>query len=269
MLPRTLATSFIVVRLACCVTTCAANELKVVSLNMDAEPSIEKVMRDFDRAPEVRGADLFLLQEVAGAADGSTSVAKDLAARLGMQFQFAPADRLAAGRMKGLAIVSRYPFHDAQILQLKRFDLHFKRRNRIAMAITVESPDGPIRVFDVHLDSRINKEQRLEQLAPVLTAAAATRLPCLIGGDFNTSSAYFVNHTIPLLGMQNQVEPVRQLMSSHGFSTPFGASPTFKHHLGLRLDWIYLRELTPAANGVANIPSSDHHAIWARVKTRE
>src|SRR5436309_12977922 len=125
MLPRILATSFIAMRLVCCVTTCAASELKIVSLNMDAERDIRKIMQDFDRAPEVRNADLFLLQEVAGSADGSASVAKDLAERLGMQFLFAPADPIGNGLMKGLAIVSRYPLHDAQILPLRHYGLHF------------------------------------------------------------------------------------------------------------------------------------------------
>jgi endonuclease/exonuclease/phosphatase family metal-dependent hydrolase len=227
---------------------------------MDAEREIRKIMRDFDRAPEVRNADLFLLQEVAGSADGSASVAKDLAERLGMQFLFEPADPIGNGLMKGLAIVSRYPFHDPQILPLRHYGLHFKSRVRIAMAVTLESQAGAIRVINVHLDSRINKEQRIEQLKPLLKLADAARVPALIGGDFNTVKIYWVSHTIPLLHAQDQVTAVRTLMTTYGYSTPFGNFVT--HRLGLRLDWIYLRGLAAVDNGVAPIPSSDHRAIW-------
>src|SRR5436190_24287663 len=88
----------------------------------------------------------------------------------------------------------------AQVTNLKQFNLHFKNRKRIAMAFTLESPAGAIRIFNVHLDSRINKAQRLEQLAPLLKAADESRLPCLIGGDFNTSNFLFVGHAVPAAG---------------------------------------------------------------------
>src|SRR5262245_21800254 len=206
---RILVISSIAIRLACCVTICAASELKVVSLNMDAERDVNRVMRDFDRVPEVRNADLFLLQEVAGSADGSSSVAQDLAERIGMRFLFEPADPISKGLMKGLAIISRYAFHDSQILPLRRYRLHFKSRVRMAMAVTLDGPAGAIRVINVHLDSRINKEQRIEQLRPVLNLADAAKLPSLIGGDFNTAKIFWIRHTIPVFRAQDQVEGVR------------------------------------------------------------
>jgi endonuclease/exonuclease/phosphatase family metal-dependent hydrolase len=232
---------------------------------MNGQTDFQQIMRDIDSVPEVRNADLFLLQECAGTADGSSSIAKDLAGRLNMPYMFKAADPNGAGLMKGLGIVSRYPFHDAQIMQLEHIKLHFKSRDRIAMAVTVESPAGPIRVFNVHLDSRINKKQRLEQLTPVLEAADAVRLPCLIGGDLNTGRVLWVGHTLPVLGVQKQADAVKDLMAKHGFSTPFGGADTFPL-FRLHLDWIYLRGLKPAGNGVTPMPFTDHHAIWLKLE---
>ncbi len=252
-------------RLVCSATTSAAsNPLTVVSFNMAGETSFAKVMRDFDRAPDIRNADLFLLQEVAGAPDGSHSIAKDLAAKLGMQYVFRAADPIGGGQMKGLAIVSRYSFRDFQFLQLQHYELNIRSRDRIALAVTLDTPAGRVRVFDLHLDTRVNNALRLAQLAPVLAAADAQRLPCLIGGDFNTLSMYWVGHVLPILYAQDAVIAVRNQMASHGFSTPFGAQVTFPI-MRQKLDWLYLRGLHSSGSGVRAMPFSDHHAIWLKL----
>jgi len=90
---------FITSRLVFSATISAANNpLTVVSLNMAGETRLAKITRDFDRAPEIRHADLFLLQEVAGSPDGSRSVAKDLAARLNCNTSSGRPIPSAAGR---------------------------------------------------------------------------------------------------------------------------------------------------------------------------
>jgi endonuclease/exonuclease/phosphatase (EEP) superfamily protein YafD len=40
--------------------------------------------------------------------------------------------------------------------------------------------------------------------------------------------------------------------------------PTFDH-LGLKLDWIFMKELKVLESGVQPIRFSDHHAVWARL----
>jgi endonuclease/exonuclease/phosphatase family metal-dependent hydrolase len=261
MLTKILAISCIAILPAFSATISAENKpLKVVSLNMAGETDFKKIMWDFDRNPEIRNADLFLLQECAGSPDGSTSIAKDLAQRLKMSYLFKSADPNGGGMMKGLGIVSRYPFRDPELLKLEHINLHFKSRDRIALAVTVDSPAGPIRVFDVHLDSRVNKAQRLRQLGLVLQSADSVTMPCLIGGDLNTVHILWLSHTIPVLNLQDQAEAVRELMASHGFSTPFGDKTTFPlaHQ---KLDWVYLRGLKPVSHDVTPMPFSDHHAI--------
>jgi hypothetical protein len=45
-----------------------------------------------------------------------------------------------------------------------------------------------------------------------------------------------------------------------------GSPATFKFfHLPLRLDWLYLKQLTPLDWNVDTIPLTDHRGVWARV----
>jgi endonuclease/exonuclease/phosphatase family metal-dependent hydrolase len=231
---------------------------------MAGATDVHAVWRDIDRIPDTLKIDLFVLQEVSGSADGSTSMAKEMGKHYGMNYMFKAADPIKGGLMEGLAVVSRYPIRDMDIIQLQHYNLHFKNRDRIAMAVTLDAPTGPIRVINVHLDGRVNKKQRLDQLAPVLEAADKTKLPILLAGDFNTEHILWVGHTVPILNGQNQATPLETLVTSHGFTTPFGAEATFPL-LHQKLDWIFLKGLKATHSGVTPIAFSDHHAIWVRL----
>jgi endonuclease/exonuclease/phosphatase (EEP) superfamily protein YafD len=37
-------------------------------------------------------------------------------------------------------------------------------------------------------------------------------------------------------------------------------------HLPIRLDWLYLKGLTPLDWNVDNVPLSDHRGIWAKAE---
>lgn len=69
---------------------------------------------------------------------------------------------------QGLAVVSRYPICDVQIRRLKTCDLGSRSRTRFALAATVRTPWGDLRLWIVHLDTRINAAERVEQLQPVI-----------------------------------------------------------------------------------------------------
>jgi len=134
---------------------------------------------------------------VSGSADGSASVAKDLAARLGMRYQFAPADQVGAGphRRSRYCEPARFPRCADPEFEAVQSALQTEKAN--CHGFYAGESAGAIRVFNVHLDSRINKAQRLEQLAPLLKAADESGVPCLIGGDFNTSNFLFVDTRSP------------------------------------------------------------------------
>jgi endonuclease/exonuclease/phosphatase family metal-dependent hydrolase len=235
--------------------------ISVVSLNTAREIDAGKIMSDLNAAPRLRSADLLLLQEVANE-NGRASVADQLAQRLGYFVAFSPATPGVYDQ--GLALVSRYPISDTQIHRLKACNLRFHCRQRFALSANIRTPWGDLRVWNAHLDTRINSQERTEQLQPVLDAAARYSGPRLIGGDFNTNDWRWVGNVVPFPGGPSHGQAVRQVMARNGFVTPFANSvttfPVFHRHL----DWIFVRDLKSLGSSVEPAPFSDHNAIWAR-----
>ena len=167
---------------------------------------------------------------------------------------------------QGLAILSRYPLRDIQVQPLKHFDLRYRSRTRIALAATTDSPWGAVRIFNAHLDTRLNTQQRLEQLQPVLHATGEVQGPVIVGGDFNSNRFYWVEHVLPLPVWRSQALGVQDYMVRQGFRTAIPAGRTTFDYLGMHLDWIWLRGLESGASQVYPLDFSDHHAVWTRVQ---
>lgn len=91
--------------------------------------------------------------------ESNSSIAEETARRLGY---FAVFEAAPSAYDQGLALVTRYPITDVQIRRLKACDLRFRSRNRFAMRATLQTPWGDLRVWNVHLDTRINAEERLD-----------------------------------------------------------------------------------------------------------
>jgi endonuclease/exonuclease/phosphatase family metal-dependent hydrolase len=226
------------------------------------------MVRDADRiATEIkataglRDADILFVQEVVR--EGESSVADTVAVRLGRFVAFAsPEGRSTVG---GLAILSRYPLRDLRIHPLKPQNLVFRSRKRIALAATIITPDGPVRLVNAHLDTRINPAERLAQLGAALDDASCFYGPTVIGGDFNTNDMQWVSNVVPVPYPGWQASRVRILMESRGFRTPFQTRKATFDHMGMQLDWIYSNGLNAAEHGIEPVEFSDHHAIWARL----
>jgi len=242
--------------------------LSVASLNMAGRPDIGDELAAW---AQQRAIDVLLLQEVGDkSADGAQFIAA-LSDRLGFHSVYAPADLLGKGQTQGLAIVSRNPIDDAQITVLSHHHLRFRSRCRIALAATVSTADGPVRIVNVHLDTRINSEDRLAQLAPILEGLEHDQRPQIIGGDFNTMDIGWFQSMWPLPYAQHQAKAVRTLMAGEGFHTPFvDTRATFKLlGLPLKLDWLFLKGINAVAWSVDEARLSDHRGVWARVTPAE
>ena len=234
-----------------------------VSLNIAKVANPHEVVEAIRRAPRLREADLFLFQEVRHE-KGKPSVAEAAARTLGFATAFAPA--AAEVYDQGLAIVGRYPMGEVEIKRLKLCNLRFRSRNRFAIATTVRTPWGDIRVWNVHLDTRINPGERLDQLQPIIHDAATYHGPRLIGGDFNTNELYWFGNVLPLPFGPAHGTAVRGAMRNKGFETPLPAGlQTFKP-FRRQLDWIYLAGLKSVAASVEPAPFSDHNAVWVHAK---
>ena len=222
------------------------------------------MVAEFAKQPDLQKADVILLQEVVDSP--RYHVASEIGSALGLKVLFSPAFQLNRQFVEGLAILSRYPLSASDVIRLPRNDLHFHTRTRIALAVTVETPSGPLRVIDTHLDDRINSEDKRQQLAHIWPDTSSFKGPCIIGGDFNNGNFWWTSHLLPLPGLQSQRSMVTREMAEHGFKTPLGSGPATFHLFGLKLDWIYLRGVRAIDSGVTPIPFSDHNSVWVTIR---
>ncbi len=238
--------------------------LRAVTLNLAREESIDAIGGVLDQPPLAGAGVIFLQETVHPAAPGEESLLSRAAERLGYHGAFASAADMGGGAVEGVAIWSRLPLRDVEVLELERFELNVNSRCRIALAATVEAPGGAIRVFSLHLDTRINAAERVRQIMPVIEAAKNFDGPALIAGDFNTNNNYWIGRLLPLPFATNQVAAVLGAMEANGFQTPQHSVGTHDL-LGLRLDWIFLRGIAADAWGVEPIRFSDHRAVWVEL----
>jgi len=242
------------------------NRLLVVSLNMHGDLNSGKVLREFEGYENLRHADIFLLQEVEGDPRKCRELVDGLSRSMALPFAHMPEEAQVTGNGDGLAVISRFRLKETVVIPLKRIDLVVRSRHRIALAQTVETPLGDIRLFNLHLDSRVNPEQRLDQLSTILEAANPEIRPVIIGGDFNTGDFRWIAHVLPIPEKRNQRDALLKRMAASGFQTPFESTGPTYDQLGMQLDWIFYRKLRSVAAGTQEIDFSDHHAIWIEIE---
>lgn len=229
---------------------------------MARETDAARVLNEVRAVPVVRDAEILLLQEVTQAPGGEQTLAARLAAAMDRHVAYSPAGPGVFDQ--GLAILSRYPLSDVSVRPLKIYDLGFRSRKRLVLAATAQTPWGPVRVFNTHLDTRLNARERLEQLDPVIREAAAFNGPRIIGGDFNSNPFYWLFRILPLPAIRPQSATMLDFMKGLGFTAAVPLQSTYDY-LGMHLDWIWVRGLNVLASRVYPLAFSDHHAVWTRV----
>jgi endonuclease/exonuclease/phosphatase (EEP) superfamily protein YafD len=240
------------------------NTVTIASVNIAGEGQTADILASWTQQ---RSLDVLLLQEVGHAStEGRTYIAQ-LSERMGVHYAYAPAELLENGHTHGLAIVSRFPLDEVQAQPLAYHRLRFRSRCRIALAATVKTPGRPIRVVNVHLDTRINTRDRVAQLTPVLDALHGFTGPSIVGGDFNTMNIRWFRTMWPFPYLQRQSSAVHAMFATAGFQTPLRGGPATFRFLGLplRLDWIFVKDLTPLEWGVDAVRFTDHRGVWASV----
>lgn len=246
-----------------------AREIKIVSYNIrwrsgkELEQIVEWLKSGEALAPTIIG-----LQEVdrAKKRTGHENHAKALAEKLGMHYAWAGPQRSKKEARKvkeeetGVEILSPYPLEEITrlVLTTKGPD----GRSRVALGATIKIGDTAIRVYSVHAENRMPLWQKLDQWRVVLDdlARSPKNIPAIVLGDFNSWE-------LP------NIEDVRELFTKAGFVTPLpdDESTFVRKILGfdlkLKLDWIWLRGLTPQAYGIdRNLKVSDHFPLWTVVK---
>ncbi|MEP6962278.1 MAG: endonuclease/exonuclease/phosphatase family protein [Acidobacteriota bacterium] len=243
--------------------------IAVVSLNLARETNIRKITSAIQADQVLRRSHILLLQEVSGEVSGEGSargdsnddVAQTIARQLGYFALAVPSSSESPNQ--GLAVLSKFPLQDPKIIPLKRFNLGFHSRIRFAIAVTAQTPLGPLRIWNLHLDSRINPGDRQVQLAPVLQDASQYSGLKVIGGDLNTTRFEWLQNVLPIRVGTSQRDGVQSAFQAAGFEPALPADQVTFPFLRQHLDWLFTNGLDAKTSGTSDAPFSDHRAIWA------
>ena len=242
--------------------------LRVASFNVHYGDDVPALLASLRSNQALSRADVLLLQEIEGHKSEGSSRTRRLAEALQMNYVYAPARRTQNGGTHGLAVLSRFPLADVEVLPLPRYDLGRRTRRRIALGVTVDVGGQPLRIYNLHLDTRINVQDRLAQLRPVVEAAQRQPVEeVIIGGDFNTNPFRWLFHRFPIF-RSDQAGGLDAFMQESGFSTPLAESGSTvnKALVWARIDGLYARGLTAQESGVEReVESSDHFPVWMDV----
>jgi len=243
----------------------ARPSLRIATFNVHAASAVALV-RGIASARSVSAADVLLLQEMESSGSERESRVRQVARQLGMHYAYAPAYARYDGGSHGIAVLSRFPLRDVEVIELPRFEVYFNSARRIALGATVAVGGGALRVYSVHLDNRVNPSARLRQLAPVLERAERDTGAVIIGGDLNTTPFHWFANVIPVV-WAGQAERLETAVRARGYATPaVGAGATSKW-FGMRLDALFTRGLTPLEAVVdRSVRMSDHLPLWVDVR---
>jgi endonuclease/exonuclease/phosphatase family metal-dependent hydrolase len=238
-----------------------ARPLRVASFNVHFGAHVPELATAILANPRLHDADVILLQEIESYPGDDRPA--ELARRLGLRVVYAAARPKRQGT-HGLAILSRLPLRDVEVLPLRHYELGWGNRRRIALAATLDWNGAPVRIVDVHLDTRLTLDQRREQMRPVLAWTARHR-HVVVGGDMNTLSCLGallpgVPLLLPGIGQSGGFD---DFMAGQGWTVPL-------HHvghtgpLGQRLDAVFARGMAAGASAKeAGVHVSDHLPVWA------
>jgi endonuclease/exonuclease/phosphatase family metal-dependent hydrolase len=218
--------------------------LRIVSFNIEYARETRRAIRILKSAPNLRNADVVLLQEMNGPA------AKMVADSLGMHFVYYPAifNRIMR-RDIGNAVLSRWPIvEDAKLILPSQS--RYAKTQRTATATTIQVGTRRVRVYSTHFGTPadLGQEGRVAQLKAILENAAGYAL-VVVGGDMNSKD-------------------IGRVAREAGYLWPTDTIP--KSNLAGRLDHFFLRGVAipdSAGAGTVRVPStiSDHSAIWIRL----
>jgi len=241
-----------------------SSQIRIVSFNVHYAKKPSSIAQAILANSKLAAADVILLQEVEYHLAEGRGRADKIAENLSMECVYAPARIRGANGTHGLAVLSRLPVLEVEIVPLPFFRLAFRSRRRIALRVVVETSSGPVQIYNVHLDTTINAAHRLDQLRAVIeNFQNHTQLPTVIAGDFNTIQARFLMRKVPIF-FADQRKKITAYLSQHGYSTRRIRGYTMKQGLiRFRLDGIYVNGPQIVDSGVErSVKISDHAPIW-------
>ncbi|XVU28852.1 endonuclease/exonuclease/phosphatase family protein [Actinoplanes sp. CA-054009] len=213
--------------------TAGPHDLRVASLNLGTAAPETALAPLLQAAPDV-----IVLEEI------TTADRKAVTATLNAAYPH----RAAAGTV---AVFSRLPLSHTTPVDIR---IGWTR----ALATTVTTPNGPVRVYAAHLasaraDMTANRDRTLEALAAAVHADPSPRL--ILAGDLNTATT---DRRFAALS------PLRDTQQDAGAGFGFTWPDTFPV---VRPDHLLQHGMTTRRSWVLRAPGSDHRAVLADLDT--
>lgn len=250
------------------------DRLRLLTYNVLRGIEVEALAHHFLFDPELAAVDVLLLQECDDHPGEAPSDAARLAAELGMSHVYAPTMETEQGT-RGLSILSRFALREIEVMYLQEApELELvEPAARAAIAAVIDTPSGPVRVVNVHLDVALNIAERILQLRPAILEAPHR---VVVAGDFNTNEYIWAGASIPILPLDaaadtSQAVALDGYMRGLAFQTPTASFGATWHGFpeDQRLDSIFTRGLRVGGGAVERaLELSDHWPVWLDVEAR-
>lgn len=214
-------------------------------------------------------ADIILLQEVESYPEEGKGRAEYIAEDLQMNCVYTPArDTPIGGGTHGLAILSRFPIKETEVVPLQFFRLGRNSRKRIAVNSIVDIDGTLIQVANVHLDTTLNFGARVKQAKAIVEHQKQNHIKkAVLAGDFNTTPFIFLLRLIPIF-YSDQRSKFYRYLNANGFYTKLDKiGHTMRRRVfKFSLDSIFVRDLEIINFGIErSVSVSDHHPVWVDV----
>ena len=231
----------VVAAAAAAATVRTPDSLRVVSFNVRYAQQTGLAIELLRTSPDLRGADIVMLQEM------NEDAAAETAAALGMNYVYYPAVLHPVPKKNfGNAILSRWPITDDEKLILPSRSMS-RGGQRVAVVATVLVGSERVRVYAVHLSTILEvwfTGQTYQIQALLRSARGYDRV--IMAGDMNSH------------------DNVGALFTGAGYFWPSrNTGPTT--HRFFAVDHVFSRGFTVGGSGAVqnNLGASDHLPVWA------
>lgn len=256
-------------RLSAATEAAKATSLRIATFNVECAPNPERIAEAINANDNLRNADILLLQEIECHGHEKKPRAETIAELTGFDCLYAPARHAGKDGTHGLAILSKRALGDIRLMPLMFQNLVFRSRERIGIACTIEIGKELVKIYNIHLDTRINAAERLRQMKPVLEDMLHTPTDkVIVAGDFNTVPIRWIKNVIPIW-YAGQRKTFDHFLGCLGFENhaPQNGCTMRRGAVRFRLDSIYARGFERSASGIENgVDVSDHLPLWADLK---
>jgi endonuclease/exonuclease/phosphatase family metal-dependent hydrolase len=222
------------------------DSLRVVTFNVRYSQQTELAIELLQTSPELRKADIVMLQEM------NEDAAAETAAALGMNYVYYPAVLHPVPKKNfGNALLSRWPITDDEKLILPSRSVS-RGGQRVAVVATVLVGNERVRVYAVHLST----------ILEVWFTGQTYQIQALL------ESARGYDRVI-MAGDMNSHDNVGALFTNAGYFWPSRNTGPTTHKL-FAVDHVFARGFTVGGSGAVqhNLGASDHLPVWASLAFR-